>query len=392
MSEEPPYTRDPDDDAAPEGAPEAEVHAALASELGDSIAEALTRMRESQERHHTQTHPDEGLRERKKRQTRQRISDVATALFVFRGFDAVRVSDVADVVGVSEKTIYNYFATKEAMVFDREDDEVERISEALRERDDAESLTRFVLRTTITELDRLAASPGAEEFFAAFADMVAATPSLRAALLDIQSRLIAVTAEALAAAADLGPQEPEPMIAARAIIGLRDISFDMLARHVRAGLRGKELRDAVVEDLERAARLLETGLWSFKLLTTGARTRQQVLDAARTAEDARSEVIRALKDARSAWRKLHREEGQDIRQSAREVSRSAREVSRSAREAGRTARDASRTASRAARDAWGSAPRGRRGSDQGTDPGPDQAAYEFLRDALRHRPGRNEPE
>ena len=39
--------------------------------------------------------PDEGLRERKKRRLRQRISNVATALFLAEGFEAVSVARIA---------------------------------------------------------------------------------------------------------------------------------------------------------------------------------------------------------------------------------------------------------------------------------------------------------
>src|SRR5476649_1530778 len=63
----------------------------------------------------------EGLRERKKRLMRQQLSDTATEMFVERGFDAVRVSEIAAACGVSEKTVYNYFPTKESLIFDRFD-------------------------------------------------------------------------------------------------------------------------------------------------------------------------------------------------------------------------------------------------------------------------------
>lgn len=61
-------------------------------------------------------------RERKKRETRQRISDVATALFYARGFDAVTVDEIAAAAGVSKMTVFNHFARKEELILDREDD------------------------------------------------------------------------------------------------------------------------------------------------------------------------------------------------------------------------------------------------------------------------------
>src|ERR1700704_4814627 len=60
----------------------------------------------------------EGLRERKKRQMRQQISDTATEMFMERGFDAVRVAEIAEACGVSEKTVFNYFPTKESLLLD----------------------------------------------------------------------------------------------------------------------------------------------------------------------------------------------------------------------------------------------------------------------------------
>ncbi len=60
----------------------------------------------------------EGRRERKKQQTRQAISDVATALFMERGFDAVTVAEVARAADVAVQTVFNHFPTKEDLFFD----------------------------------------------------------------------------------------------------------------------------------------------------------------------------------------------------------------------------------------------------------------------------------
>ncbi len=61
-----------------------------------------------------------GLREDKKAQTRRRISGVATRLFLAHGYDAVTTAQVAEAAEVSVATLFNYFPTKENLVFDED--------------------------------------------------------------------------------------------------------------------------------------------------------------------------------------------------------------------------------------------------------------------------------
>lgn len=63
-----------------------------------------------------------GLRDIKKARTRQMISNVATRLFVERGFEQVSMDEIAREAAVSRKTVFNYFPRKEDLVFDREDE------------------------------------------------------------------------------------------------------------------------------------------------------------------------------------------------------------------------------------------------------------------------------
>jgi len=354
---------------------DARIRAVLERELGPELAQAFFVARETQERWERRRHPGDGLRERKKRRTRQQISDVATTLFVVRGFDQVKVSEIAEIVGVSEKTVYNYFPTKESLVFDRTDETIERLAAALRDRNPGESPTRAVLRALDADMDDLEELPGElYGFFPLFSEMIAATPALRAARLDLQSRLVEVATEELARLAEIDPRDPEPMVAARAIVALMDLSFASRMRHIEAGLRGSELRRAVVEDLERAARLLDAGLWSFNLLAQGQRTRQQLRDAATTAEAAGRQVQRALKQARSAWRELARSERAEAPGAARERRADAKPAGRDATRAGE---DARRMGEEIRREA-GELGRAARELAQ-------QAAYEAVRAKLQER-------
>jgi len=298
----------------------------LAAELGENVARGFAQARRAQELWERDRRTGEGLRERKKRLTRLRISDVATALFAVRGFDNVTVSEVAKIVGVSEKTIYNYFPTKESLVFDQADDGVERLVDALRNLAPGESPTRAVIRTLKDDLDQLEmAAAGTEAFMPMFREMISSTPSLRAAWLEIHRRAVDVATEELSARVGVDPHDPEPMIAARALVGLQDVFFESVVHHIELGVHGEELRDGVEGDIERAARLLETGLWSFNLLVQGRRTGAQLRDAAVAADRARAQVIDTISRARAAWRQAQR----DQRNVQRAVERVARRRGRS---------------------------------------------------------------
>ena len=80
---------------------------------------------------------DGGLRERKKRQTRDAISRTATELFARQGFEQTTIADVAREAGVAKMTVTNYFALKEDLVFDLRAEIVDRLAAAVRTREAA---------------------------------------------------------------------------------------------------------------------------------------------------------------------------------------------------------------------------------------------------------------
>ena len=91
------------------------------------------------------------LRDRKKEMTRQAISNVATLLFVERGFDNVSVADVAREADVARKTVFNYFPRKEDLVFDREEEGRALVREALASRGQQSPVHAFqtLMRTLV---------------------------------------------------------------------------------------------------------------------------------------------------------------------------------------------------------------------------------------------------
>src|SRR3954463_2290716 len=90
-----------------------------------------------------------GLRARKKQQTRELIAETARRLFAERGFDRVTVAEIARAAEVSEKTVFNYFPTKEDLVYWQLEAFEAQILGAISERAPGESalaaFSRFVL-------------------------------------------------------------------------------------------------------------------------------------------------------------------------------------------------------------------------------------------------------
>jgi AcrR family transcriptional regulator len=157
------------------------------------------------------TVPGEGLRERKKRQTKQFISDVATGLILERGFEDVTMAQIAEAADVSVNTVYNYFPDKADLFFDRGEDVVDRLAGVIRNRAPGESAVAAVLRSMRTELDAVSPALGLVPGFSRFMRVCHASPSLSARLWRMQQQAqdrVARTlyAETRAAADDLMPE------------------------------------------------------------------------------------------------------------------------------------------------------------------------------------------
>lgn len=132
----------------------------------------------------------EGLRERKKRQTRQYISDVATGFFLDRGFDAVTIAEIARAADVSVNTVYNYFPAKEDLFLDRSQGVVERLSRYVRGRDKGESAADAVLRELRIQVEGVSPTVGLMEGYERFMRVIEGADSLKARLWHIQQEAL----------------------------------------------------------------------------------------------------------------------------------------------------------------------------------------------------------
>jgi len=203
-----------------------------------------------------------GLRERKKARTRQTIADTALRLFTERGFDQVTVVEVARQAEVSEATLFNYFPTKEDLLFSRMGTYEAQLVEAVRDRDSGTSviaaLREFLLRPRD---DRLSSRDS--EFLATMARMITGSPALLARERQVFADYTAELAAVLAEQTDAEPEDLAPWVVANALIGVHRAVLDSVRRRALSGQPNPSLARDVRFQAERALALLDEGLGGY---------------------------------------------------------------------------------------------------------------------------------
>ena len=210
----------------------------------------------------------EGLRERKKALTRQRLTDAATRMFLARGFDAVRVTEIAAACDVSEKTVYKYFPTKESLILDRWDGTARALRADLAEAgvhpvDAVRGILADELAALTSWLDSQDDTAAAIGSVRRFGKLIATTPALRAYHNDTMNELVTITSGLLAERVGLNADDPGPQIAATALLGLWAVHFTALRKYLDDTRTPAAVFAAVTADVDAAAELLRTGLGSF---------------------------------------------------------------------------------------------------------------------------------
>ena len=198
-----------------------------------------------------------GLRETKKLRTREEIAGQAMRLFVTKGFDHVTVAEVAAAAGVSEKTVFNYFPTKEDLFFDEVPARQQALIDAVRDRAPGESVLDALRSLQEKQVHRLS-SPG----FVHFARVIENSPALKAKELEVMSGFAHALNYALAGE---GIPERDARIVASLLVSVHRQLFRTARELALAGKSGPAAVRRLRADSQRAFELLENGLGDLGL-------------------------------------------------------------------------------------------------------------------------------
>jgi AcrR family transcriptional regulator len=202
-----------------------------------------------------------GLRELKKQETRQLISDHATRLFLERGFEDTTIADIGAAARVAKKTVTNYFARKEDLAFDQHEEFTAGLARTVADREQGETALAALRRAFLTAAQRH--DPVIGFTGQAFARMIADSPTLTARLRELHELREAALAEVLATETGAGPEDVTPRAVAAQLAAADRVLFGEVVRRTLDGERAEQVEDAVTASAHRVFDLLEPALGGY---------------------------------------------------------------------------------------------------------------------------------
>jgi len=180
-----------------------------------------------------------GLRERKKRRTREALLHTALRLFTTQGYERTTVDEIVDAVEVSQRTFFRYFANKEAVAFAVQEAVDARFLAELRQRPASEApfeaMRRAALNAWCTIAEAEAEDVTAELRMRAYR-MIESTPALHAAHMRRNIGLEHQTALLIAEREGLDPEtDPRPRVAVAAFTGVLRMTGQLWGRQKDGG-------------------------------------------------------------------------------------------------------------------------------------------------------------
>ncbi|WP_131195770.1 TetR/AcrR family transcriptional regulator [Lichenihabitans psoromatis] len=164
-------------------------------------------------------------RTRKRLATRQSISDVATRLFIERGFDAVTVDEIAEAADVGRMTVFNHFPRKEDMFFDQDQEARDALLSAVRMKNQdmtaIEALRRLAHRWVEEDRSYIRFFGGSRRFVEA----VGASEALKARARAIRDEVVRALTAALAETINRPASDPDAYLAASLLLATWTVAF-----------------------------------------------------------------------------------------------------------------------------------------------------------------------
>ncbi len=189
-----------------------------------------------------------GLRERKKADTRTAIARAALRLAVEHGPDAVTVDDIAASAGVSPRTVFNYFATKEEAILGFDANRSREIGQSVLDRP-AREAPLTALRAAFLAI--AAGTPEVAELAQAKVELVRNHPQLHPGYVAGYSVLENALVDAVATRTGL---DPEHSLYPRLVVSTAIAAFRVALDRAAAG------QDALVAAIDDAFDSLTNGL------------------------------------------------------------------------------------------------------------------------------------
>jgi len=201
-----------------------------------------------------------GLREDKKRRTRETIAHVAADLFAERGFESVTVGDVARAADVSRQTVFNYFPSKEQMLFDRDAEVEAALVAAVRDRAPGTSLLAAFRTHTQGFWARLQSVSDDGPLPHGFWEIVQRSPALRDYAEAMFARHAQAVARQLAQERGVADDDPVTHAIARALCGVNAAVLVSGLDRLVGGEAARRVTADMIAQASRAYDLLEHGL------------------------------------------------------------------------------------------------------------------------------------
>ncbi len=210
--------------------------------------------------------PPQSLRQRKQEVVRQALSAAAEELFLSRGFEATTVEQIAQAAGVSRRTFFRYYESKEDVLVERSDQLGEQLFVELSARPRQEPPLLAIRNALVPAIENGLADP---DFVRCVIRLLRETSALRRAMMERRNRLEERIAGLMAQRLGVSPEDNTPMLLAFVTRALHDTAYNAWYDHETDDIAG------LVDDLVSRLRSIVSALPPLPRSQAAAKTGTQ---------------------------------------------------------------------------------------------------------------------